>query len=227
MQWQHRYLEESLLKHVYSNGPETTQHKRFYKALRSHRHAVSDPGFHKNPSMKTMLTRLGVSGNSSSSSGTLYEQDVGTSFRRNNTSLTEMKTILEPKTDPSYGDSPSNFSAESSTADCACQTPTSNWILGDEEKPQCEKVHGETQTVESKITATDSSTCSGSVVERDSPSEGYHSQQSSGSPTPNVEKNTLHFSAPLEHPLTPNPRVIPSTVFRRNKSADVLTTAEI
>ena len=201
------------MQHVHSNGSEATQHKRLYKALKNHRHAVSDPGFDQNPLMKTFFCET----DSSTPSVPLYEN---ASLIQSSSSL-----VVDSKSGSEVAElSQKNFNSVCMTADCACQTPTSEWILGDGDGDDCDK----NKKSLSKSSISNTSASSGNVIDADSPSEGYHSQQSSGSPTPSTEKQSLHFTTSGDSAITNSQvRELHSGVFRRNRSADVLTTTEI
>ena len=209
-------MEHGLLQHVHSDGSEATQHKRLYKALRNHRHAVSDPGFDKNPFIKTMLSGL----DSNKSRNPLYGDVALAGSSSSSVPESRSNVKSEVRTEKTHFDS--DFPVSNMTADCACQTPTSGWILGDGDKSDNEKLADHIETASTKNTIA----AGGSLVEADSPSEGYHSQQSSGSPTPNVEKYSLHFTSLGEH-TNPQTRDSHPGIFRRNRSADVLTSSHI
>ena len=200
--------------HAHSNGSEVTHHKTLYKALRNHRHAVSDPGFDKNPSMKILLGGTDIC----SHPVPLYERE---SPKQDSSCLS---TGSKPGSESREGNQKVIGSAYM-TADCACQTPTSGWILGSEDRN--ESVDDQENALTKKADG-DTSASNGNVADADSPSEGYHSQQSSGSPTPNTEKHSLHFTTSADTTITnAHIRDVHPGLFRRNRSEDVLTTSNI
>ena len=107
-----------------------------------------------------------------------------------------------------------------SKADFSCQTPSTEWSLEETNDSIVTKFRDENLRKDNHIDNKNSA-FSGNVVEGDLPSEGYHSQQSSGSPTPNQEKCAFNGSV-SRGTLTNSAKVVQA--LRRNKSADDVLT---
>ncbi|XP_076805023.1 uncharacterized protein LOC143448940 [Clavelina lepadiformis] len=222
LKWQHMYIEHGLLHYVQSKGKNRDEPKRLYKALRNHRHTASDPGFDKLSLRKCILPFLNEQAESrdrlsscETESRAIDHEDL---VNFDNADFVESKKhchqIVSASSFP-------NGSGSSKT-DCACQTPDESKFLNEISVGQdslCEKV------LPSDLNATTSECGSqtGDNVITSTPSEGYHSQQSSGSPTPNTERSSVHFPVPAESVCPSTRDIIHVGPFRRNRSADVLT----
>nr|CAB3221482.1 angiomotin-like protein 2 [Phallusia mammillata] len=217
LKWQHMYLEQGLLQHVQTSGNAQVMGSRtkIYKALRNHRHTISDPGFDKIsivqcsfPSTPNSLTQR---------QRKIPQTDTKATPVKNN-SASDLSNAAEKET------SCHRETAKHSTdrIDCACQTPDGDWALG-----KGAPVAGDAGS--SQCSAGRSGTGRNSMIETE-PSEGYHSQQSSGSPTPNTEKSSVHFPTPGDYSGSANTtpmREISTGVIRRNRSADVLQSLNV
>lgn len=211
MQWKYRYLEQGLLKHVRSTDTETNQQRSVCRALRNHRHAVSDPGFDKNPLIKYLLPDLEKQKYSSSTKLALPPTYHETSGQK-------LKSVSELDFQDGVTAYSSIRTAPPSKADFACQTPSTQWSLEESNTAIVGKFQRENLNKDNRLSQKKSMS-SGSLVEGDLPSEGYHSQQSSGSPTPNQEK--CAFSGAVDrNALSNSPKNYEVLAFRRNKSAD-------
>ena len=210
--------------------------KRIYRALRNHRHAVSDPGFDKiSPGRYFNIPTVATSHSSYDTMSLNHEHQPvpavlldsnkpnisGSSATTDHYEANKTRKGSEVQ-DTSSGASAASAQPSSRTTDFACQTPDEKWILNDVTPDDPKRLSNGGHHTSQHVPA-------------DSPSEGYHSQQSSGSPTPNTER--VHFPTPTSTDPPPQPPVQQrlgdatttqnNNIFRRNRSNEVLTSLNV
>lgn len=223
------YLEQGLLQHVQANDSLRVAGNRtkIYKALRNHRHTVSDPGFDKISIGQCALPHsfgvLGQPPKAQPTDGKSTPNRVSSAVEMSATSQQEVSCYRETVKHPAE------------RIDCACQTPDGDWAprKGAPVASQCDHTNltAREPNAGHNMQCGSGRSCTGrnSMIETE-PSEGYHSQQSSGSPTPNTEKSTVYFPTPGDctgSPSSTTLREASGVAMRRNRSADVLPSLNV
>jgi len=187
------------------------------RTLRLHRHAISDPGSDRTPLSERLNSPSEACGparvhpdHSNPSVPLKTADNIGHS-------ADGAKPHNSNRDSGCCGDVPPSTAVPG--VDCACQTPDGDWLLGVE----TQKLNA-SRSINTNATATSGAAGAQKNSEGDSPSEGYHSQQSSGSPTPNTESSAIHFPAGGgADPGSCSARESHLNAIRRNRSADLLT----
>ena len=199
--------------------------KRIYRALRNHRHAVSDPGFDKIPPGRYFNIPSALQSSYDTMSLSNEHHLPAMDSNKNNISVSSDHDGKKRNKGPEAGP---EQSTPSRTTDCACQTPDEKWLLNDINDEQNIAAHQCRRSPSSNALLQTAGIRTDPIrhhAEADSPSEGYHSQQSSGSPTPNTERSSVHFPGECVSPSLRD--VTQSNVFRRNRSNEVLTSLNV
>lgn len=171
-------MQTAILKEL-STTSQTSTPNPLYSVLRKHRHAISEP---------TFCGRLGFDRPPNNTTGRLAA-DVDT----NNSSDHEESIHVRPD-DNSDRTSDHNRSSfrERNTGSSVVNAPHSNRTAcnAENELSNYSNMHSNSTITKGRLSNADTTASN----EADSPSEGYHSQQSSGSPTPSSERSSVHFS---------------------------------
>lgn len=170
LQWQHSYLQTAILKEL-STSSVTATPNPLYSVLRKHRHAISEPSncgnfaFDRRPNSTT--GQLAVDTETKNISHHEESVNLGQDDKCERTNV-QNRSFRQR-----------NLASSDRTA-CNAENELLNYS----------NMHSNSTVGKSRLNNTDTSASN----EADSPSEGYHSQQSSGSPTPSSERSSVHFS---------------------------------
>nr|XP_039249966.1 uncharacterized protein LOC120327689 isoform X1 [Styela clava] len=200
LKWQHMYLQAALLRKL-SPPSETTSNGNLsfgtaplYSVLYRHRHAASDPSYNKDvlldlpPGLKTLFGRDIAPRRDHKRDG---ESKRKQQKSRERSSAETQQHRSSPRrrrreTAPTY-------SAENEFCSPDNDVPKSAHRNA-EMAENSDEASNNTESSRRHSDNTDLNNPETSVNnEFDSPSEGYHSQQSSGSPTPSSERSSVHF----------------------------------
>lgn len=187
-QLQHTYLQTAILRELSTFAPASMP-SPLYSVLRKHRHAVSEPAGYignpflnkSSPSVSERACLHADNGKKSNRKKSSNEQskDDGAQLRNSG----HGRSSLRQRNAPNLKSVPCDI--DSALADCS---------------------DSGVDRAEDKVNGNADNSVSNEV---DSPSEGYHSQQSSGSPTPSSERSSLHFPEG-EHQISaapPSPQI--------------------
>lgn len=186
LKWQHTYLQTALLREL-STRNETcaTSQSHLYSMLYRHRHAISEPSASKTRSFELPLWATYTS---------------RSNFPKNleHVDLKKLKHSHRRERTTSEQNGTSGRCREEDIADCDIRPQRSETIktqtstLTDTRLESDSVSEGKDLKCNEKPATSENPEAQASN-EVDSPSEGYHSQQSSGSPTPSSERSSLHF----------------------------------